>query len=233
MQIDKKVLDLFWVKQRGFVILVITILVISITLGLSFGHFAFREIKNLIGKQRIVESSFSRLAENYRNRNKKNDLLINIDSKISSFLPNVSELFNTLSIIENISKRTGFKIESYTLNSQTEVEGVEQKQNILIKGAGSQDQFMNFLKEYKFITGQAVTIDTLNLSSKDKVVSSLSLNFFSYKPKVNLQDLPDVIEVDEELKQYLKQIDKYAFDFEAIDKKVNLNYSKKKNPFLR
>ncbi|MEK9179092.1 MAG: hypothetical protein AAB893_01350, partial [Patescibacteria group bacterium] len=81
----------------------------------------------------------------------------------------------------------------------------------------------------KYITGQAVSIDSVSLNGKTTVISNLTLTLFAFKPKINLASIEIVAPMDKIDRDILGLVKRYT----TVPKVVNIspNYESKQNPF--
>lgn len=147
---------------------------------------------------------------------------------LQSFLPNQFDLLSIISVIETISTKTKFKINSFSIEESPTVPGVVNQKKIDIKGIGTFAEFLNFIKEYKYISGKLLSLDTVNLSGAEEVVSSLSINLYAQDPKIDPSQLPpnQIDPLDEKILQLIE-------DNIVSQKAQELDdtFSEKGNPF--
>jgi hypothetical protein len=148
---------------------------------------------------------------------------------LKEFLPDEFEIFETLTLIEKISKRTNFKVESFSLERFDTSPDLLQTRKLNISGSGSVDSFMAFLKEYKYITGQIVSIDSVNLVGNLDVISDLSLNVFAYKPSIGdgmNNDTSSISQTDSKLLDIIEENTELKTSVNLDDR-----FNNKVNPF--
>jgi len=121
----------------------------------------------------------------------------------AAFLPDEFNLYQVIGLIEQIGRKTNFKIQSYSLQYKETVSDSLASQTLTLEGSGSLEEFMAFLKEYKFITGRLLTIDSVNLSGSKRLLTSLNVNIYAYKPSIVLegQTIPVLSSLDRTLIQ--------------------------------
>lgn len=157
-----------------------------------------------------------------------NKLLIDKQELLDSFLPDKFELLRVLNVLETISSKTKFKIESFSISPPQEIPGQRVEKRIDIKGSGTFNEFLNFIKEYKYISGQILSVDSLNLTGRDEIVSNLSITLYAYEPKIDFAALePGGIDtLDEKLINLIEQNVEIVKEIEIKD-----DYKNKTNPF--
>jgi hypothetical protein len=146
----------------------------------------------------------------------------------ASYLPDEFNLYQVIGLIEQIGRKTNFKIQSYSLQYKETVSDSLASQTLTLEGSGTLDEFMAFLKEYKFITGRLLTIDSVNLSGSKRLLTSLNVNIYAYKPNIVLegQTIPVLSTLDRTL---IQKVVRYSA---PISENIpESNYSNKKNPF--
>lgn len=149
-------------------------------------------------------------------------------SKLAAFLPDSFDLYQVIAFTDQIAKKTRFNIHSYSLSSVEATEGRLQNQALNLVGSGTLEQLMAFVEEYKFITGQIVTIDSLNLSGDKRILSNLAVNIYAYKPAIAMNSEP-IRPLDETDRYILKQIRKYYVAPQSVI--LDTKYDSKDNPF--
>jgi len=75
-------------------------------------------------------------------------------SKLGTFLPDEFNYYQVIGLIDQISKKTRFSIQSYDLKYHEIQPDSLELQSLNLVGTGTLEQFMAFLKEYKSITGK-------------------------------------------------------------------------------
>ncbi|MFA6005029.1 MAG: hypothetical protein WC775_00905 [Patescibacteria group bacterium] len=151
------------------------------------------------------------------------------DRILNSFMPSEFDLLVALSTIEEIGERTDFRIQAVTLGAEKPVEGALLSKRISLTASGSFEAFLGFLKDYKVITGQAMSIGAISLSGKEKVISDLSITMYSYKPKIDLNALPDMKNLTKEEKSIIDVISDYVQT--ATTTSLEDDYTAKEDPF--
>jgi len=146
----------------------------------------------------------------------------------ATYLPDEFNLYQVINLIEQIGRKTNFKIQSYSLQYTETTSDNLATQTLSLQGSGSLDEFMAFLKEYKFITGKLLTIDTVNLSGSKRLLTNLAVNIYAYKPNITLegQSIPPLTELDRTL---IQKVTRYSVPM--VESKTDANYSNKENPF--
>lgn len=148
---------------------------------------------------------------------------------LKRFLPDDFDIYTIINVIENITFRTKFTVESYSLSTQETKEGIQSDKKIVLTGSGTYQQFLDFIRQYKYITGQAVSIDSVSLNGKTTVISNLTLTLFAFKPKINLASIEIVAPMDKIDRDILGLVKRYT----TIPKVVSItaSYESKGNPF--
>ncbi|OGK66299.1 hypothetical protein A2313_03685 [Candidatus Roizmanbacteria bacterium RIFOXYB2_FULL_41_10] len=149
-------------------------------------------------------------------------------SKLGTFLPDEFNYYQVIGLIDQISKKTRFSIQSYDLKYHEIQPDSLELQSLNLVGTGTLEQFMAFLKEYKSITGKLLTIDSVNLSGEKRVLTNLEVNIYAYKPNIELQNEP-IRPLDKTDQLILEQIKRYYTPIESTE--VGEDYENKGNPF--
>ncbi len=101
--------------------------------------------------------------------------------------------------------------------------------SITIHGLGKADTFLNFLKDYNFIGGRLVTVDSINFSKQAFSGVELQANFYNQKTNIQITTASQPLSAQE--KKLINQIkDKISIDLNQEDT-VTQDYSVKSNPF--
>lgn len=148
---------------------------------------------------------------------------------LKRFLPDDFDLYTIINVIDNITSRTKFTVESYGLSTQETAEGVQADKKIVLIGSGTFQQFLDFIRQYKFITGQAISIGSVSLNGKSSVISSLTLTLFAFKPKINLATIEVVTPMDKIDRELLSLVKKYTTIPRTLV--ISPKYESKSNPF--
>jgi len=173
------------------------------------------EITELQKRLNVLNSPF---ATNDKELNSSLELL-------NSLIPSSEDYFSIISVLEELSSKTNFIIDSYVINLAS---SNTNKLQLTIDGKGDQESFIKFLKEYNFGGGRLITSSNIKLSSKFAGSMVLTITFYN-KPLAPGTQLPlslsneDQAEI-EELKN------KVSFTIKE-EKTEDSSYSKKSNPF--
>lgn len=200
---------------------------VSIIALLSYVTFG-----QLVTTEQQIRETGTKLAKLKSSYAVSTNLIKELESKtnlLSTFMPNDFDLLVMLSTVEEIGKRTNFKIQSVSLVSEPLLPGKIKGKSISITGSGSFQSFLDFLKNYKSISGQIISMDSVSLSGKDKVISNLGITMYAYNPVVDSKSFPDMSNLDKKDRDVLKVVTEYVRlgNSGVVDDK----YSSKKNPF--
>lgn len=149
-------------------------------------------------------------------------------TELASFLPDEFNLYQVIALIEQIAIKTRFNIQSYDLKYVDVKPDSLQQQSLSLVGSGTLDQFMAFLREYKFITGKILTIDKVNLSGDKRILSNLQVNIYAYKPNITV-DNQSIVRLDQIDLAIIDKVKKYYTSTKLLLE--NTDYSVKGNPF--
>lgn len=225
LKADIQLSKFIWKKYRNLILLsVLVLIVIAIFSFLAFKRRMVlnRELQQLqakLNEQRIRLDVNSAVAER----------LIENSQSLGIFLPDEFDLYNLLDLIDSIGEKTKFKIEGYSILQQETPSGILVKKGIAIKGSGTFDQFLDFLKEYKYITGQFISISSVSLTGKDRVFTQLVIDLFAYRPNVDLQNIPVIQTLDSADNKLLEIIAKHVVKKKIEE--ISDDYESKSNPF--
>lgn len=187
----------------------------------------------LFGKIRQTETEITKLKSlslvNLDAINHESVMQLSQDAPLlASFLPDKFELFQVSALTDAIAQKTNFSIQSYSLKALDIPTDKLTPQSLNLVGVGTQEQLLAFIQQYKFITGKLVTIDSVNLSGNQRVLSNLAVNVYAYKPTISVRN-ESIRKLDSTDKYILQQIRKYHL----TQKKAELDsgYPPKDNPF--
>lgn len=208
-------------------LLIASLASICIIFSLSFVTF-----NRLTETQTKVTAATSQIAKLKSTFSVSTNLVKELKDKVTLlnvFLPNDFDLLLMLNTIEEIGNRTNFKIRSVSLGSEKTHEGILAQKNIVIIATGTFESFLNFLKEYKAVTGQIISMASVSLSGKEQVLSNLSITMYAYKPKIDLNAFPDLKNLDKNDRAVLDVVTKYVKV--VPDTKIDDSYQPKTDPF--
>lgn len=150
---------------------------------------------------------------------------------LNHLIPYEENVFSIIFTLENLSQKTGFIIQNYTINLTSTNKN---QLNILVSGAGSKENFFNFLKDYHLNSGRLINSKEINFSEGSEANTVISLYFYSDKKLANqTTDVYDYQITEQNFKKIdniLKKIDLKIFE-EEKNKGVVEDYPKKSNPF--
>lgn len=130
---------------------------------------------------------------------------LNEDIKIMQrLIPDIEDYFSILYTLDQLSQKTGFIINSYTISVG---KSSSNKLQVVVSGVGSPDSFLKFLQEYNLGGGRLITTEKIELNTEDS--KSFKLNLTFYNKKVTNQN--------EKALNYKKALE----DFQKIRSKVN------------
>lgn len=147
---------------------------------------------------------------------------------LNTLIPNVEDYFSIIYALEKISKKTNFVITDYTVN----IGGSDsEKLEIDVIGKGDSQSFVDFLKNYNFMSGRLITSDKIELSPNFSGSLKINLTFYSKKTEAgsSLEMSPN-INIYNEL-ETLKAKVSFNFDDSKVIITPSLEYPKKSNPF--
>jgi hypothetical protein len=222
----------FWQRQKQFILVIGSLVFIYLIFFITITGYLGKQINELNNRDRQLSRDLEAIAKAYEQRGQIDEKLIEGSTKINAFLPDKFELFRIINNLEAISQRTKYGIFAYRLtvpdsDSTTALKTI----HLALQGRGSKSQFLEFLKNYQFVTGQMLTIQTVSLSAKSNVESTLSIELYSYNPKIVLDNLPNIVQIDEKDKKYLEAISRYTKE-DALEK-LKMEYQTKDNPFQK
>ncbi len=222
-KVDVKLVKFVWIRLRPLMMLlfVVTLVVaLGVIWTLKKRQAVMDEIKILaptinISGQNINTAAIFKVNEN--------------TSLLTGFLPDRFNVFRTLNLIERIGDQTGFNVDSFILSFQNlDVKDKLQTKQLQIAGSGTPQAFLAFLKEYKYITGQIITIDNVNLIGTNNLITNLSLNIYAYDPNIDLNEnvRSNLDSIDDKILEKIREnVD--VGDSEAISD----DYESKEDPF--
>jgi hypothetical protein len=146
---------------------------------------------------------------------------------LNNLIPNIEDYFSIVYALETISQKTGFNIESYSVNI---TKSTPNKLRLSVNGIGDSTTFLKFLNEYNFSGGRLITSDKIELSPQLTGAIKVDLTFYNKNvPLSGSFDLPKNDKIFAELDSIKKKV---SFEFIEKDQEtLDLNYPIKKNPF--
>ncbi len=173
------------------------------------------DVKDLTAKANLLNTPF--LTE-------KADLDATI-KVLDTLVPSLEDYFSIIYSLNELSKKTNFIINSYSINLQ---ESSANKLQLIISGIGDQDAFMRFLKDYNFSGGRLMTCDRLELSSRYS--GSIRLNVAFYNKSVTGGGANTLALTTKDWQELNKIKSKVSFLLKEASPE-SLIYPKKTNPF--
>lgn len=171
-------IDRLFFKQHLSILVSIAVLFVICFLAFSAisGYFTFKDKED--GMRREVDELDSKVALVRNNEKLTAEHLDSYTQVLSGLVPEEEDYFSIAAALEKLSRETGFLITKYSLDVS-----VEKKDNLSIKidGSGSPENFISFLKEYRFGGGRLATISELNFDVSNTSKVSLVLTFYSQK----------------------------------------------------
>ncbi len=201
-------------------LIVVTVVLLSLLLGkLSENQTAISELKkttsDLQDKQSLLAAAASQNASS-----------LNEDVKImQSLIPDFEDYFSILYSLDKLSQKTGFLINSYTINLQ---KSSVDKLLVVVSGVGNPDSFLKFLKEYNLGGGRLITTEKIELDSKTS--DSFKLNLTFYSKRVTAQD-DKSLNYRTSLQNFQKLKSKVSFIVQPSASESAGTYPTKTNPF--
>ena len=205
-QLSKKILNLIFRKVKSY-LLVFVVFLFLIILAIFFILKKTNETKVQVEKLKQLSVVNVETIDS-----EAMAILSSSANELASFLPDEFNLYQVIALIEQIAVKTRFNIQSYALSYVEVKPDTLQQQSLALTGSGTYDQFMAFLKEYKFVTGKALTIDSVNLSGSKRILSDLKVNIYAYKPNITV-DNQAIVALDKTDKLITEKIKKYYTDF--------------------
>lgn len=147
-----------------------------------------------------------------------------LNGVLLKLIPESEDGFSVIYAIENISKNTGFIIDSYNININGSKNG---KMVLSVEGYGDIESFNNFLMNYNFEGGRLVTTDKIALPDSSGKVK-LNLTFYSAKSLVN-DTASDRSISTKDLREVRLIKDKIVFTFSPTNNSTD--YTAKEDPF--
>ncbi len=146
---------------------------------------------------------------------------------VQQLIPDFEDYFSVLYTLDQLSKKTGFIINSYTVNVG---KADSDKLQVVVSGIGSPDSFLNFLKEYNVGGGRLITTEKIELNADDS--NSFKLNLTFYNKKVTSKN-EKALDYQKALRDFQKIKNKVSFNFqpEATQSATDSSYPIESNPF--
>jgi hypothetical protein len=218
---------IFFIIKHHRNLLVASLFSVAVIALFSFGTYTrlaetFTKINDTTQKLTKIKTSYA-ISTNLIQELQGKELILN------NFMPSNFDLLVALSTIEEIGSRTDFHIQTVSIGAEKSIEGVLFSKKVSIAASGSFDAFLGFLKNYKVITGQAISMGSVSLSGKEKVLSDLSITMYAYKPKIDINALPDLANLTKQERDIITAISSYVKT--STNQSVEDDYTSKKDPF--
>ena len=155
---------------------------------------------------------------------------INFDTALkllNQLIPEEEDYFSIIYALEMLSEKTGFQINSYTINL---TESTQNRLIIIISGIGSNESFLRFLKEYNFGGKRLITSDNLSLNSQQSEFK-IELSFYNKKHRDSVSSsyfIPSTF--PKELEKILAKTN-FLLKENIEEINIDFNYPRKQNPF--
>lgn len=215
--------------KDNLIYIVVNIFLVGLTT-----FFLIIKISELPEKQTKISSLKSEVAE-LENKYKILNLSEVVDAEkldsdintLNMLIPNSEDYFSIVYALEQLSKKTNFIINSYSINLKN---SSKDKMQLVISGTGDQVSFLDFLKQYNFGGGRLITADKIELSAQFFGTIKLNINLYTKAADTN-SNAKLVL-----TKQQLDEIESIKTKINLVmkdtgDEEVDLNYPKKVNPF--
>lgn len=99
---------------------------------------------------------------------------------LQTLVPDIEDYFSIIYTLEELSRKTGFIIDSYTIQTGS---SAPERLALKISGTGDSESFLNFLHEYNFGGGRLVTAREIELKTSQSGSIDLDVNFYTQSPK--------------------------------------------------
>lgn len=176
-----------------------------------------KEVVELQDKQNLLTTTASEGTTNL-----EEDIRI-----IQALIPDAEDYFSILYALDQLSQKTGFLINSYTINL---TQSTKDKLSVVVTGVGDADSFLRFLQEYNFGGGRLITTEKIELGSDQSEAFKLNLTF--YNRKVVGQNTKR-LDYKRALENFKKIKSKVTFDFlpQSTPDTTGGSYPVESNPF--
>ncbi len=95
---------------------------------------------------------------------------------MNSLIPNSEDYFSIIYALDQLSQKTGFAVNSYTVDLTA---SRKDRLALSVSGIGDPQTFLSFLREYNTGGGRLITADTIQLESSNNSAIKLQLYFYS------------------------------------------------------
>lgn len=215
------------IKQNIIYIFSFFVLIVFFILILIFG---IKKINQTNKNINMLNNDINNLQKkiNLINTVVPNEEILNEDIRIlNALIPNTEDYFSIIYALEILSQKTGFYINSYTVNvSQSTVN----KLKLIVTGIGDANAFLKFLSEYNFGGSRLITSDKIELNQL--LNGSVKLDLTFYNKKVDIKSKEIAITNLNIFKEIEKIKEKVSFNFiNSENQETNIEYKIKQNPF--
>ncbi len=191
-----------------------------------------------IGKANDIDSQNSVLNQDITQLQNRYNLLntvvpptAELDSDIAmlnQLIPNNEDYFSIIYTLDNLSKETGFIINSYTINLD---QSTANKLDLTITGSGDTSSFVKFLEDYNYQGGRFITSDQIKLDPQVSQDISINLTFYNQNVNLDYSQVPDINGQTMAQVEALKSKINFSLKQASSESAVNYNYKTKSNPF--
>lgn len=211
--------------------LVILFGVIGIVISIAYAFVLASELNKNMKDLKIKKAEVVTIKQQI-NRIDKNALVTIQESgkSIDLFMPKQFDLFSMISFIDSVSRKTNMRVGSIVLTNKKGKKSDIERKSINIMGDLSFQEFLDFLKKYKYITGNLLSIQEVNITTLENDSIQLTAEIFAYNPQIDLTAI-SINALTEKEREVLSRIVETVQPLSNGEDSVSDSYSSKTDPF--
>lgn len=206
--------------------------VVLITASAALGFYLQKQVSHLDIQTKSLQNETAQLRSRRAairsvvgesSENLDNDLQL-----LSALIPDSEDYFSIITALETLSQRTGFRIDSYTINLQA---STSTRLSLTVTGSGDNQAFLTFLQNYHINGGRLITAESIGIDPEETGSIRLDLNFYNKKASEDVATgsapiVSSVTELDS-----IKSKITFSFVQNLANEQVIQDYPTKQDPF--
>lgn len=149
---------------------------------------------------------------------------------VEAFLPAKFDLFSTVSFIDSIGRRAGFKVGSFNISEEDLNKDTMSSKAVSLTANMTFDEFFDFLKQYKYSSSRILDVGYINVKALKNQNINLTATIYAFDPTVNLENLR-INNLDASDRLALESMKKNAATQKQSETSISDTYSNREDPF--
>ncbi len=165
------------VKQNLAYFLILFFMIVGTLAATGYLYTIFSDTHNQIALTKAEISTLSQRQELLQSlsHNNTQELTDNL-AIMNNLIPNSEDYFSIIYALDQLSKKTGFIINSYVVDLTA---SKQDRLALSVSGIGDPKSFLEFLKDYNTGGGRLITAETIQLDSANSSNIKLQLYFYN------------------------------------------------------